>query len=144
MRVPTVARVAVPSRIPAWVPVGDPSRFFSNPAVRETDQRRSLRETSIRPRAREAAASPAGGPCGRSRCVSLTRNETIRTLAGLLLEEVLQDSVPSPAYQRLAPRAAELRAQGQSDHSTAIEFGVTDKTIAKAIWWFLAQARSSA
>ena len=42
MRVPTVARVAVPSRIPAWVPVGDPSRFFSNPAVRETDQRRSL------------------------------------------------------------------------------------------------------
>ncbi len=76
VRVPTVARVAGPSRIPAWVPVGDPSRFFSNPAVRETDQQRSLRETLIRPRAREAAAPPAGGldarriaPCGRSRCV---------------------------------------------------------------------------
>ena len=69
-------RVAGPSRIPAWVPVGDPSRFFSNPAVRETDQHRSLRETLIRPRLREAAAPPAGGldarrraPCGRSRCV---------------------------------------------------------------------------
>ena len=49
VRVPTVVRVAGPSRIPAWVPVGDPSRFFSNPAVRETDQHRSLRETLIRP-----------------------------------------------------------------------------------------------
>ena len=39
----------------------------------------------------------AGGPIGR-RPGWWTRNETIRTLAGLLLEEVLQDSVPSPAY----------------------------------------------
>ena len=71
-----------------------------------------------------------------------TRNETIRTVAGLALEAVLRDFVPLPAYQRLAPVAAALRAKGRSDHSIAVELGLTDKTIAKAIRWFLARARS--
>ena len=33
---------------------------------------------------------------------------------------------------------AALRANGRSDHSIALAFGVTDKTIAKAIRWLCA------
>ena len=62
-----------------------------------------------------------------------TRNETIRTVAALPLEEVLRGTVPAPLYQRLADAAAALGAKGWSDHAIAVEFGVTDKTIAKAI-----------
>ena len=64
-----------------------------------------------------------------------TRSETIRTVAALPLEEVLRDTVPAPLYQRLAGAAAALRAKGWSDHAIAVEFGVTDKTIGKAIRW---------
>ena len=51
------------------------------------------------------------------------------------LEVFLRGAVPLPAYQRLAPVAAVLRAKGRSDHSIAVEFRVTDKTIGKAIRW---------
>ena len=67
-----------------------------------------------------------------------TRNERTRTLAVLLLEQVLRDAVSAPAYQRLAPAAADLRLNGWSDHSIAVELGVTGKTIAKAIRWLRA------
>ena len=77
----------------------------------------------------------AGGLLGR-RPGWWTRNKTIRTLARLSLEEVLQDSVPLPAYQRFARCAAELRAQGRSDHLIAVDLGVTGKTVAKAVRWF--------
>ena len=76
-----------------------------------------------------------GWPAARSAAgrVWWTRNETIRTVAALPLEAVLRGSVPAPLYQRLAGAAAALRAKGWSDHAIAVEFGVTDKTIAKAI-----------
>ena len=45
-----------------------------------------------------------------------------------------------PAYQRFAPRAFLLRTQGWSDHSIAVQFRVTDKTISKAIRWCLDRA----
>ena len=45
---------------------------------------------------------------------------------------------PAPAYQRLAAAVADLRLNGWSDHSIAVEFGVTGKTIAKAIRWLRA------
>ena len=64
-----------------------------------------------------------------------TRNERTRTVAALPLEEFLRDTVPAPVYQRLAFAAAILRAKGWNDHSIAVEFRVTDKTIAKAIRW---------
>ena len=64
-----------------------------------------------------------------------TRNERTRTVAALPLEEILRDAVPVPAYQRLALVVATLRGKGWSDRSIAVEFGVTDKTIAKAIRW---------
>ena len=67
-----------------------------------------------------------------------TRNERTRTVARLPLEEILRSAVPAPAYQSLAPAAADLRLNGWSDHSIALEFGVTGKTIAKAIRWLRA------
>ena len=59
-----------------------------------------------------------------------TRNERTRTAARLPLAEILRSAVPGPAYQSLAPAAADLRLKGWSDHSIALEFGVTGKTIA--------------
>lgn len=76
----------------------------------------------------------AGGLLGR-RPGWWTRNERTRTLAALPLEEVLRETDPAPAYQRLAGVAAALRVKGWSDHAIAVKFGVTDKTIAKAIRW---------
>ena len=83
----------------------------------------------------------AGGPIGR-RPGWWTRNERTRTVAVLPLEAALRDTVPAPAYQRLGRAAAALRAKGGSDHSAAVEFGVSDKTIAKAICWFGSRLRS--
>ena len=65
-----------------------------------------------------------------------TRNERTRTFARLPFELDLRDSVQVPVYQRLAGPAAALRAAGRSDRSIAVEFGVSDKTIAKAVRWF--------
>ena len=65
-----------------------------------------------------------------------TRNETIRTLARWRLELPLRDPFVPPAYQRLAAKAAALRRRGYSDHCIAVEIGVTDKTVAKAVRWF--------
>ena len=64
-----------------------------------------------------------------------TRNERTRTVAVLPLEAVLRDATRAPAYQHLAPAATALRGAGWSDHLIAVEFGVTDKTIAKAVRW---------
>ena len=60
------------------------------------------------------------------------------------LAEVFEESRPTPVYQRLAARAAELGLEGRTDHSIALELGVTDKTVAKAIRWFLGRVGSSA
>ena len=82
---------------------------------------------------------PGPGPDPGARSLRWwTRNERTRTVAVLSLEEVLRDPVPPPAYQRLASAAADLRLKGWSDQSIAVEFGVTGKTIAKAIRWLRA------
>ena len=64
-----------------------------------------------------------------------TRNERTRTVAALSLDQALLDDALVPPYQRLAGAAAALRASGWSDHAIAVDFGVTDETIAKAIRW---------
>ncbi|MCY3818903.1 MAG: hypothetical protein OXH52_06000 [Gammaproteobacteria bacterium] len=88
------------------------------------------------PEARAVYAVAAAVAADREQVVrAWTRNERTRILAALPLEEVLRDAVPAPAYQRLAPKAAALRLEGWRDHAIAVEFGVTDKTIAKAIRW---------
>ena len=85
-----------------------------------------------------------GWPAARSAAgrVWWTRNERTRTLAALPLEEVLRETVPAPAYQRLAGIAAALRVKDWTDHAIAVKFGVTDKTISKAIEWFRRRAGS--
>ena len=64
-----------------------------------------------------------------------TRSERTRTFGALPLEEVLLDDASVPLYQRLAAAAAALRPRGLSDHAIAVDFGVTDTMIAKAIRW---------
>ena len=78
---------------------------------------------------------------GRS---SPTRSESLRTFVRLPLAELLEEPQPMPVYQRIAARARELRLQGRSDHSIAVEFGVADQTVAKAIRWFDDGSASSA
>ena len=56
-------------------------------------------------------------------------------MGSLSFEADLRDRVPAPAYRRLAETAGALRAEGWSDHAIAVECGVTDKTITKAIRW---------
>ena len=55
--------------------------------------------------------------------------------AVLPLDQALLDGALVPPYQRLAGVAAALRVKGWSDHAIAVKFGVTDKTIAKALRW---------
>ena len=42
-------------------------------------------------------------------------------------------ALPAPQYQRLASAAAAVRATGRSDHSIAVEFGVADRKVGRAI-----------
>lgn len=74
--------------------------------------------------------------------VAAEHRTTPRELSELLTD--LREAVPAPAYQRLASAAVALRVKGWSDHSIALEFGVTDKTIAKAIRWLWAGHRHRA
>ena len=71
-----------------------------------------------------------------------TRNERTRTLASLPLEGLLRETASAPAYQRLAGLPATLRVNRWSDPAIAVKFGVTDKTIAKAVRWFRSRACS--
>ena len=49
-------------------------------------------------------------------------------------DSALRGSAAAPAYhRRLARAAVALRVRGRSDRSIAVEFGETDKPIAKAI-----------
>lgn len=45
------------------------------------------------------------------------------------------DTLEPPVYQRIAGKAAPLRDLGLSDSSIARRPGVSDKTVAKAIYW---------
>ena len=102
----------------------------------------SALSSSLRAGPVDALGGLAGGLIGRRPGLVDPETKTTRTVAVLPLEEVLRDTVPAPASQRLAPWAADLRLKGWSDHSIAVEFGVSDKTIAKAICWFGSRLRS--
>ena len=51
-----------------------------------------------------------------------------------------RDVTDPPIYRRIASEAAQLRALGLLDHAIGLRFGVTDKTAAKAICWFLGRS----
>ena len=64
-----------------------------------------------------------------------TRTQSIRTAGALAFEVALVETSDPPVYQRIARRAQRLRELGLSDRIIAARFGVTDKTVAKAIAW---------
>ena len=61
-------------------------------------------------------------------------------MVSLLIEAPLREVTDPPIYQQIAPEAARLRAAGRSDHAIGLRFRVTDKTVAKAIRWFLGRS----
>jgi DNA-binding NarL/FixJ family response regulator len=64
-----------------------------------------------------------------------TRLQRVRTAAEIPLEvDLAAETVP--VFQRIASKAAELRAQGLSDRAIGRELGVDPKTVAKAVAWF--------
>ena len=73
-------------------------------------------------------------------CPERTRSQRLRTVVSLPIEAPLCEVTAPPIYQRIAPEAARLRELGLSDHAIAVRFGVTDKTAAKAIRWFLGRS----
>ena len=82
-----------------------------------------------RPKAVGHCSGLAGGGCRRPDLVDPQRKNSHRRSPAL--RGCLRDSALAPAYQRLAGPAAAFRAMGRSDHSIAVELGVTAKTIAK-------------
>ena len=70
-------------------------------------------------------------PCGW-----WTRNDSIRTLARMLISADLLAVSDPPRYQTIALQAVELRELGYPDTLIAECTGVTPKTVAKAIRWF--------
>ena len=53
------------------------------------------------------------------------------------IEASLREVTDPPIYQRTAPEAARFCATGLLAHAIGLRFGVTDKTTAKAIRWFV-------
>ena len=70
------------------------------------------------------------------------RNACLRIVAGLPIDVELRQVSARPRYQQIAERAVWLRGLGYPDSLIASCIGVTDKTVAKAIRWFM--SRSSA
>jgi hypothetical protein len=65
-----------------------------------------------------------------------TRSQSIRTAWYLPVEAALIETAPPPAYQQIAARAKQLSRLGWSNVQIASALGVTDKTVAKALaWW---------
>lgn len=64
-----------------------------------------------------------------------TRTQRIRTAAEIRFGVPILDTLEPPTYQRIAGKAAHLRELGLSDVVIARRFGVSDKTVAKAIGW---------
>ena len=64
-----------------------------------------------------------------------TRTERIRTLAEVPFQVAIQDYTEAPIYQRIAPKALQLRELGLRDKAIARRLGVTDKTVTKAVRW---------
>jgi hypothetical protein len=64
-----------------------------------------------------------------------TRSQRIRTVGQVPFEVTITETVPPPAYQRIAVEAQRLARLGLCFTRIAKALGVTDKTVAKAITW---------
>ena len=65
-----------------------------------------------------------------------TQSQRCRTLARLSLDVEQRDPIITPVSQVIASEAAELRARGETFSAIARHFGVTPKTVKKALRWF--------
>jgi hypothetical protein len=81
-----------------------------------------------RPRLNRNAPRGCGG-----RFLRWTRTQRIRTAAAIPVEVVIADAGSTPAFLRIAAKAAHLRELGMSDRAIAQALDVSDKTVAKAI-----------
>jgi hypothetical protein len=92
----------------------------------------------VRGRHRPAAESTDGvsGDALDSRA-SWTRTQSIRTVAQIQVWAALFETAPLPVYQQIAPKAKHLRELGMSHKAIARALGVNDKTVTKAIAWFM-------
>ena len=75
---------------------------------------------------------------GRCRTASSrwTQSQRCRTLARLSLDVEQRDPIITPVSQVIASEAAELRVRGETFSAIARHFGVTPKTVKKALRWF--------
>ena len=65
-----------------------------------------------------------------------TQSQRCRTLARLSLDVEQRDPIITPVSQVIASEVAELRARGETFSAIAGHFGVTPKTVKKALRWF--------
>jgi hypothetical protein len=56
-------------------------------------------------------------------------------LAEIPIEVAILDTDAPPIYQQVAPKASQLKQLGMRNSVIAKRFGVTDRTVAKAIAW---------
>lgn len=66
-----------------------------------------------------------------------TLSQRIGTLAEVPFEVAVLDAGTPPAYQKIASKAFRLQQLGMSDLAIARRLGCSDKTVTKAIEWFL-------
>lgn len=66
-----------------------------------------------------------------------TLSQRIRTFAQIPFVAEILDTAAAPIYQQIAPKAFQLKQLGISGSAIARRLGVTDKTVAKAVDWFL-------
>ena len=78
-----------------------------------------------------------GDEHARGRHPARTRNDSIRTLALTPVSADLLEVAEPPRYQAIAPQAVKLRGLGYPDTLVAACTGVTPRTGAKAIRWFM-------
>ena len=64
-----------------------------------------------------------------------TRTQRIRTVSEIPVETALVNANAAPVFQRIAPKALHLQQLGLTLSATAKRFGVSGKTVAKAMAW---------
>ena len=80
---------------------------------------------------------PDGGPDPGATSIGWwTQSQRCRTLARLSLDVEQRDPIITPVSQVIASEAAELRVRGETFSAIARHFGVTPKTVKKALRWF--------
>jgi len=66
-----------------------------------------------------------------------TLSQRIGTFAEVPIDAAIIDVAAAPVYQQIAPKAFRLQQLGMSSLAIAKRLGITDKTVSKAIAWFL-------